>query len=72
MNELIRNIVDNQFEKIIKKIDSLEYKIDILQKNIISIDKKIDVYLETVNTSATSTTSTTSTTSNTSTNNPIK
>ena len=59
MNELIRNIVDNQFEKIIKKIDSLEYKIDKLQKNIMSIDKKIDIHLETVNTSTNTTTSTT-------------
>lgn len=67
MNELIRNIVDNQFEKIIKKIDSLEYKIDTLQKNIISIDKKIDVHLETVNTSSTTSSTTTSSTTN-----PIK
>ena len=66
MNELIRNIVDNQFEKIIKKIDSLEYKIDTLQKNIMSIDKKIDIHLETVNTSTTTSSTTDSTT------NPIK
>ena len=56
-NALIGNPVSNELpelmeigEKIIKKIDSLEYKIDILQKNIMSIDKKIDVHLETVNT----------------------
>ena len=54
MNELIRNIVDCQFEKIVKKIDILEQKIDNLQNNIESkksIDKKIDIHLETLNTS---------------------
>jgi len=53
MNELIRNIVDCQFEKIVKKIDILEQKIDNLQNSIESkksIDKKIDIHLETLNT----------------------
>jgi chaperonin cofactor prefoldin len=46
MNELIKEIVDYQFEKIIKKIESLEYKIDTLQKHIYSIDEKIKILQE--------------------------
>ena len=46
MNELIRDIVDCQFEKIIKKIDYIEYKIDTLQKHIYSIDDKIKIIQE--------------------------
>ena len=46
MNELIKEIVDCQFEKIIKKIDSLEYKIDTLQTHIYSIDEKIKILQE--------------------------
>ena len=50
MNELIRNIVDYQFEKIANKIDSLAYKIDTLQNNIESINKKLNIHPETFTT----------------------
>jgi hypothetical protein len=42
MNELIKNIVDEQFDKIHLKFDNLDKKINILNINILAIDSKIN------------------------------